>query len=101
MRSRPIAAVVDLTVSAKECGCFVPPRWLCRGIDAVGFPQRLVHFTGDPELCCSNLCRRTEAIIPFLGRLPAIVLSSAAGLWKSFRAQAERDSGMIPNSDPG
>ena len=35
-----------------------------------------------------------QAILPFLGRLPAIVLSSAAGLWKLFRAQAERGSGI-------
>jgi hypothetical protein len=35
-----------------------------------------------------------QAILPFLGRLPAIVLSSAASLWKSFRAQAERGSGI-------
>jgi hypothetical protein len=35
-----------------------------------------------------------QAILPFLGRLPAIVLSSAACLWKLFWAQAERGSGI-------
>jgi hypothetical protein len=34
-----------------------------------------------------------KLILPFLGRLLAIVMSSAAGLWK-FRAQAERGSGI-------
>jgi hypothetical protein len=32
--------------------------------------------------------------LPFLGRLLAIVMSSAAGLWKLFRDQAERGSGI-------
>ena len=35
-----------------------------------------------------------KLILPFLGRLLAIVMSSAAGLWKLFRDQAERDSGI-------
>ena len=35
-----------------------------------------------------------KLILPFWGRLLAIVLSSAAGLWKLFRDQAERDSGI-------
>jgi hypothetical protein len=32
--------------------------------------------------------------LPFLGRLLAIVMSSAASLWKIFRDQAERGSGI-------
>jgi hypothetical protein len=35
-----------------------------------------------------------KLILPLRGRLPAIVLSSAASLWKTFRAQAERGSGI-------
>ena len=32
--------------------------------------------------------------LPFLGRLLAIVMSSATSLWKLFRDQAERGSGI-------
>jgi hypothetical protein len=35
-----------------------------------------------------------KLILPFLGEAAAIVLSSAAGLWKLFRDQAERGSGV-------
>jgi hypothetical protein len=35
-----------------------------------------------------------KLILPFSGRLLAIELSSATGLWKLFRDQAERGSGI-------
>jgi hypothetical protein len=62
-------------------------QWVRRaGTEGVGLDstsKRTSSFNGD---------------LPFLGRLLAIVVSSAVGLWKLFRDQAERGSGIGPKT---
>jgi hypothetical protein len=50
MRSRPIAAIVDQTGSAKEMLiCCSSSTLRRRSLDSVSFPQRFVYFAGDPQ----------------------------------------------------